>query len=217
MNKLSIIREQEIARRKKGKKTNINTPTMQDLRWRSYGKGRKNLMPAMIEMYDYIVNKVPFPTGNILDVGVGEGEIIWRLDKANKGLELWGVDISPLRIFWNIQKVKDNLTKINIRFLVCNAENLVFDDDYFGCAISTATIEHLTNPRKAISEMMRVLKVGGVAFLGIPIESNPNQPIHSPDHYNFYKKESEILELFKGLNVVSTKLIKPNFIVEIVK
>jgi len=62
---------------------------------------------------------------------------------------------------------------------------------------------------------MRVLKSDGKAFFGIPIEPAPNQPLNSPDHYHFWVDEKSILKLFNGLNVISTKLIKPNLIVEL--
>jgi ubiquinone/menaquinone biosynthesis C-methylase UbiE len=210
---LKQIRANEIERRKRGEKTNINTPEMQDLRWRSYGKTRKQLMPAMIEMYDYICSKVGF--GSFLDVGCGEGEIIWSL--MGKFELLVGVDISPVRIWWNIQKAIEMEASDCVLFLYSDAENLVFEDNSFDNVTCTATIEHVTNTAKAISEIMRVLKPRGKAFFGIPIEPAQNQPIKSPDHYNFYTDEKSILKLFDGLNIVSTKFIKPNLIVEINK
>jgi len=212
---LKQIREKEIELRKNGKKTNINTPEMQDLRWRSYGKTRKQLMPAMIEMYDYICGKVE--CGSLLDVGCGEGKIIWNLIGTCEFLV--GVDISALRIWWNIQETRPvgHEQFDNVYFLFSHAENLVFEDNSFDYVTCTATLEHVSEPRIAITEIMRVLKSDGKAFFGIPIEPAPNQPLNSPDHYHFYTDEKSILKLFDGLNVLSTKLIKPNLIVEIKK
>jgi len=210
---LKQIREKEIELRKNGKKTNINTPEMQDLRWRSYGKTRKQLMPAMIEMYNYICGKVE--CGSLLDVGCGEGEIIRNL--MGKCEFLVGADISPLRIWWNIQEVIEMDASDQVTFLFSHAENLVFEDNSFDYVTCTATLEHVSNPRVAITEIMRVLKSDGKAFFGIPIEPAPNQPLNSPDHYHFWVDEKSILKLFNGLNVLSTKFINPNLIVEIKK
>lgn len=211
---LKEIRAGEIERRKRGEKTNINTPEMQDLRWKSYGKSRKQLMPAMIEMYDYICDRVS--GGRFLDVGAGEGELIWKLASNNKCDEYYGVDISQVRIDWNNEKLQ-TLKYDNVYFMFSYARDLIFGDNSFDFVATTATLEHVTHPKKAISEIMRVLKPGGKAFFGIPIEPAKLQPINSPDHYNFYTDEQEILNLFDGLNVISTKLINPNLIVEIQK
>jgi len=213
---LKQIREKEIELRKNGKKTNINTPEMQDLRWRSYGKTRKQLMPAMIEMYDYICGKIS--DGSFLDVGAGEADIIWGLVSENKCDEYYGVDISQVRIDWNNEKLLTSKYKNdNVFFLFSDAEQLPFPDGYMSAISCTATLEHVTNPIKVINEIMRVLKPDGKAFFGIPIEPAPNQPLNSPDHYHFWVDEKSILKLFNGLNVLSTKFINPNLIVEIKK
>lgn len=214
-DKLTQIRNEEIKKRKQGSKTNINIPSMLDLRWRSLGKGRKNLMPAMIEMYNYIISKIN--GGDFLDVGCGEAEIIWRLLKENKCERLVGIDISSIRIWWDIQEAMKREVSDYVSFLFSYAETLVFEDESFDYVANTATLEHITEPQKAISEIMRVLKRNGTAFFGVPIEPNENQPIKSPDHYHFWKSEKEVLGLFNNLKVVSTKFINPNLIVEIKK
>lgn len=215
MIKLDEIRQEEIKKRKQGKKTNINTPFMQDLRWRSYGKGRKNLMPAMIEMYNYIISRID--GGSFLDSGCGEAEIIWRLLKENKCNKLVGIDISSVRIWWDIQEAMKREVSNYVSFLFSYAEMLVFEDESFDYVANTATLEHITEPQKAISEIMRVLKKSGTAFFGVPIEPNENQPIKSPDHFWFWQDKSEVLQLFKELNIVSTKFINPNLVIEIKK
>lgn len=217
LSKLEEIRGKEREYRKTGKKNNINTPEMQDLRWHSYGKARKQLMPAMIAMYDYICDKV---TGdNFLDVGCGEAALIWQLVSNGKCNEYYGIDISQIRIVWNNEKLKtpEFSHYDNIYFLFSYAEELPFPNEYMDIVVCTVTIEHITYPKKAIDEIMRVLKKEGCALFGIPIEADPTQYLKSPDHYHFWKSEEEILSLFKDYNVISTKFIDPNLIIEVNK
>lgn len=51
-------------------------------------------------------------------------------------------------------------------------EALPFPDAAFDVVICLFVLEHLVNPRVAMGEMSRVLKPGGVMFLGIPVASN---------------------------------------------
>jgi len=47
--------------------------------------------------------------------------------------------------------------------------DLQFDDSYFDCVISNHVLEHIPDDRKAMSEIFRVLKVGGIAIITVPI------------------------------------------------
>lgn len=49
--------------------------------------------------------------------------------------------------------------------IVCVAENLPFANESFDVIISTQVLEHVNDPRKAIEEMHRVLKKGGLLIL----------------------------------------------------
>jgi SAM-dependent methyltransferase len=46
-----------------------------------------------------------------------------------------------------------------------NAENLLFPDETFDIAVSIATFEHISNVPQAVSELSRVMKKGGVAYI----------------------------------------------------
>lgn len=48
-----------------------------------------------------------------------------------------------------------------------NAERLDFPDETFDLAVSNATFEHIHDVPSAVAEMARVLKKGGIAYIGI--------------------------------------------------
>lgn len=61
---------------------------------------------------------------------------------------------------------------------VADAHDLPFSDDSFDSYVAIEVLEHLRSPKKAVSEIYRVLEPGGVAILSIPflfrIHGDPN-------------------------------------------
>lgn len=55
------------------------------------------------------------------------------------------------------------------------------EDSYFDAILCTEVLEHLTNPRDAIKELVRVLKLGGIIILTAPTHS-----LKHMDPYHFY-------------------------------
>lgn len=59
--------------------------------------------------------------------------------------------------------------------------NLPFDDGSFDTVLSTQVIEHVVDPKRAVAEIHRVLRPGGVLILSAPM----TWPIHEPPHDYF--------------------------------
>lgn len=92
--------------------------------------------------------KLPRP---ILDVGCGWGEFAeafgMRIDM--------GVDLASQDLYAAAKgKMYKNLT-------LADARDLPFADNSYGSIFSISTFEHITNPKKLLKEMYRVLKPGG--------------------------------------------------------
>ena len=72
------------------------------------------------------------------------------------------------------------------------AEKLPFKDNAFDAVISIALLEHVKNPFKCASEILRVLRPGGILHIDVPFL----QPFHGyPDHY-YNITQSGLLNLF---------------------
>lgn len=57
---------------------------------------------------------------------------------------------------------------------------LTFDDATFDCVISNHVLEHIPDDRKAMSEILRVLKVGGNAIITVPINESLTETLEDP-------------------------------------
>ncbi len=95
----------------------------------------------------------------LLDAGSGTG---WF---SRRAVEL-GAIVTSLDVGENLlNEVKKKCDSIRV---VGDVTDLKFPDGSFDCIISTEVIEHTPDPKKAIKEMARVIKKGGVLALTVP-------------------------------------------------
>lgn len=98
---------------------------------------------------------------HILDVGGGTGDIAFKLKEKNTKLKTYVFDINKQMILKGKERSLDLGYLNNITWILGNAENLPFKDNYF-CAYTTAfCFRNLTNIAEALKEAYRVLKKGG--------------------------------------------------------
>ena len=101
----------------------------------------------------------------ILDVGCGPGELVLSL--RNKGYDVWGVDISPVMVSEAIALLHGNGFMEPGRIAVGDIETLEFDDCSFDVVVAAGVIEYQRDDERALSEMHRVLKPGGLLILNV--------------------------------------------------
>lgn len=102
----------------------------------------------------------------ILDLGCGLGSLTQHF-KTIKA-KVIGVDISPQSIAY----AKKHIKSANITFRVQSAHNLGFTDNYFDAVIGNGILHHL-DLKKALPEILRILKPGGKIFFVEPNLINP--------------------------------------------
>lgn len=97
------------------------------------------------------------PRGRLLELGTGGGNLAKQA--KDKGFEVVAQDIN-----------KDNFRyKDEIEFIQGDLnQGLHFDDRSFDYTVILETIEHLQNPYFVLSEINRILKVGGILVLSTP-------------------------------------------------
>ena len=95
----------------------------------------------------------------ILDVATGTGDIAINLSKI-KGSKIEGVDVSGNMLKIARKKI-DELKIDNIVLKTCEAENLVFEDNYFDIVSIGYGVRNFSNLEKGLSESYRVLKKDG--------------------------------------------------------
>jgi len=139
----------------------------------------------------------------VLEIGCGYGSLSVYMSK--RGAKVNGVDISSEAI--KISRRNALLNKQKIIFRQANGENLPFKDQSFDLVVCCETLEHISNYKKAIDEIVRVTKNSGKIIITIPNSLNPKglylrikskQPIENFFNYwtiakEFKKREIKII------------------------
>jgi ubiquinone/menaquinone biosynthesis C-methylase UbiE len=95
-----------------------------------------------------------------LDVGCGYGaDVIALAERLKPGGHAIGVDVSEAMI----TEARRRSTGLgpDVSFLVADALALPFDDNTFDICRTETVLQHLTDPERAVSEMIRVTRPGG--------------------------------------------------------
>lgn len=100
------------------------------------------------------------PNKRLLDVGCGGG--IFCKMASKRGLDIYGIDLSNVAI----QRAREILPNAN--FIIGEAENMPFKNDFFDYVTCLGSLEHFPNMDKALQEMKRVLKHNGKVFVFLP-------------------------------------------------
>jgi ubiquinone/menaquinone biosynthesis C-methylase UbiE len=101
------------------------------------------------------------PGMRLLDAGCGPGSITIGLAEAVAPGEAIGIDISDDAL-GTARSMAAERGGANVRFDVADIYALPFDNDTFDAAFSHCVMQHLEEPHRAIVELFRVLKPGGV-------------------------------------------------------
>ena len=120
----------------------------------------------------------------LLDAGCGPG--IYSLTLKKRGFDVYAIDIDKNKIDFLKKNAKD------IRISKADVTNLLFKDNFFDYIICSEVIEHIKKDKKAIKELIRVLKPKGILVLTTPKVSVKN--------VNTYRKWGHFRPGYDGLN-----------------
>jgi ubiquinone/menaquinone biosynthesis C-methylase UbiE len=102
-----------------------------------------------------------------IDCGCGPGSITVGLAEAVKPAEVIGMDIEPRQLEAARELAAERKVD-NVRFEQGSIYEIPFPDASFDVAVAHFVIEHLSDPPRALREMRRVLRPGGVAAIKDP-------------------------------------------------
>lgn len=97
---------------------------------------------------------------NVLDVGCGPGVLAIAAARANPSCHFTGIDLYSERFESLSRPFPDN-----VRFSTGDANELPFTDASFDLVYCRFLLEYLPNKQRALSEMVRVCRPGGVVLL----------------------------------------------------
>lgn len=154
----------------------------------------------------------------LLEIGSGRGILLSQLRKKfPKNLILYGLNKNKYHGIKDRSDFKSNALLRNIVYKenedvpfirFGNATNLPFKNNQFDLIVSQVTFIHIKNKAKALEEIYRLLKVGGLALISLGSYSINRQKGHKMPE--FYKKIER--ELGKDYNPRFLILDKDKFI-----
>jgi ubiquinone/menaquinone biosynthesis C-methylase UbiE len=104
----------------------------------------------------------PSPGMRVLDAGCGTGNFSLKL--ARMGCSVTGADISENMLA--VARKKAAAEGLAAEFVIMDVLDLEYPDESFDAAVSMAAFEFIPDREKALGEMLRAVKRGGVALVG---------------------------------------------------
>ena len=178
---------------------------MQDSLFQNYSKKHVHFyaepVPVLIELGLNLISDIKKP--NMADLGCGDGRLLLALYKKgllNRFREIIGIDISQQRLDRLIKEMPF------VKGIVSEASNVKsFSSSFFDYVICSQLIEHVQNDFGLITEIKRLLKSGGVAFISSVIKHRYGFYLYfvngkfklDPTHIKEYSSVDEFLSLIQ--------------------
>jgi ubiquinone/menaquinone biosynthesis C-methylase UbiE len=109
--------------------------------------------------------KIP-PEMRILDVGTGAGQLATMLAEDGAA-EVVGIDVSPVTLeaaeYQRLARPSTAASRVTYR--LAPAHSLPFSDERFDAEFCRLVLQHARKPDRALQELVRVLKTGGLFVL----------------------------------------------------
>jgi ubiquinone/menaquinone biosynthesis C-methylase UbiE len=132
----------------------------------------------------------------MLDAGCGTG-----LNLASMPAGSVGIDLNPR----NLDLIRERLPHHPV--VLGDIEAMPFEDESFSTVVCTEVLEHVPYPEKALREMFRVLKSGGLLIGSVPCRSmiwklrflSSTCPGNEPFHNEY--RSAEVREMLEGFHI----------------
>ena len=114
------------------------------------------------ELEPYIPEFADFPSAKekrVLEIGVGLGADHQRLAEA--GADLYGIDLAERAVEHTRRRLA--ICGLSSRLATGDGEHLQFPEEWFDIIYSWGVLHHSPDTPRAIAEIRRVLKTGGIA------------------------------------------------------
>ena len=111
---------------------------------------------------DVVLRLLGAPPGSVVDCGMGPGRLLVELERRRWCVA--GVDLSGEMV----ELARARLRRSAERLQHGSIESLPFQDGEFDAAVATGVLEYVKDLPRALSEVARVLRPGGVFVVGAP-------------------------------------------------
>jgi 2-polyprenyl-6-hydroxyphenyl methylase/3-demethylubiquinone-9 3-methyltransferase len=165
-----------------------------------------------------ILSRLALPNAHnkVLDIGCGGGYLSEEF--ARKGFQVTGIDPSNESILYAQKHAQDNNLVIN--YIHGYGENLPFESNSFPIVVCCDVLEHVSDLKKVIAEISRVLAPGGAFFFDTINRTLVGKLIIKATQewkgtaflepnvhvYDMFIKPKELVELFKINGLISKEI-----------
>jgi SAM-dependent methyltransferase len=113
------------------------------------------------------------PGSVVLDIGCADG--LSTFDIARHDVEVIGLDISPEQIRRAQARAAESDFE-NVTFVIGDADSLPVANEAIDCVLCYGSLHHVPSPKRTVTEIARVLRVGG-SYLGVENNRSPLRPL----------------------------------------
>lgn len=157
-----------------------------------------------------------------IDLGSGSGNLIVELCKRTRKMHWVNADINPFFFPFFYKAAEEAEVGHRVSAIFADAQAMPFRDNYAYIIVSRGSFHFWEDKHKAFSEVYRVLKPGGMAFIGRGFSENLPVEIArkvregqgkggGKPKYNVEKTAEELREIMKALEIreFSIRMPKP--------
>lgn len=167
--------------------------------------GHLSMHEAQREMERQLGRKLDLaPGAKILDAGCGEGFMALHLAQEF-GYEIYGIDL----LDWSIKNANKNRLKAvgnRLHFAIGDYENIQFPNNTFDGVYTMETLMHASDYKKALKEIHRVLKPGGIT-VNFEYALDDNIPTSDAAMWETIYRNGALINTYKDFRINRMKSI----------
>ncbi len=184
---------------------------------------RNVLSPVYAPLAEWLVERFDLAekTGIGIDLGSGTGDLIVELAQRTPGLHWINADIDPSRfgIFYEKAKAAGVSERVSAQW--SDAGNMPYRDGYADIVVSRGSFPFWSDLKAGLSEVNRILKPGGIAYIGrgfsenLPVETakairERQQTNNRFPRYDVDETEKELRRIMVELEIRGYEIIRPH-------
>ena len=201
----------------------LEPPTVDKPTAKGTTETRNVLSPVYAPLAEWLVERFDLKekTGIGIDLGSGTGDLIVELAQRTPGLHWINADIDPSRfgIFYEKAKAAGVSERVSAQW--SDAGNMPYRDGYADIVVSRGSFPFWSDLKAGLSEVNRILKPGGIAYIGrgfsenLPVETakairERQQTNNRFPRYDVDETEKELRRIMVELEIRGYEIIRPH-------